>query len=213
MVDPSVHAFFDKQLQLSANQKCCDGAGTAPRWASVSHGIYISIEASGVHRGLGVKTSFVQSLYLDAWKPVHLKMMELGGNERFNRFMKAQGVPDDMPIQEKYCTRAARWYREALRAEAEGLPSPEPLKPGTGCLPLGKPVLEEPVYTSDEGSDAEAPATTRCMSWNTGILLLLSRATGRSMGDGLAKSTCAADSANADAERDRQCLKVLLHAF
>eukprot|EP00439_Symbiodinium_sp_Y106_P046019 s308_g5.t2 len=113
MVDPSVHAFFDEHLRRSANQTCCDGGGVAPCWASVSHGTYISIEASGIHRSLGVATSFVQSLYLDAWKPVHLKMMELGGNERFQKFMEAQGVPEDMPIREKYSTRAAKWYREA----------------------------------------------------------------------------------------------------
>ncbi|CAE7284379.1 AGD6 [Symbiodinium natans] len=122
MVDPSVHAFFDQHLRQTANQTCCDGEGMLPRWASVSHGIYISIEASGIHRSLGVATSFVQSLYLDAWKPVHLKMMELGGNERFQKFMKAHGVPEDMPIRDKYSTRAAKWYREALVVLCRAMP-------------------------------------------------------------------------------------------
>merc|ERR1712107_214090 len=61
--------------------------------------------------------------------------MQIGGNERFNKFMLEQNVPADMPIREKYRTKAAKWYREALRAEAEGLPLPEPLEPGEGPLP------------------------------------------------------------------------------
>merc|ERR1719324_497398 len=61
--------------------------------------------------------------------------MELGGNRRFNEFLKAQGVPEDMPIREKYSTRAAQWYRENLRAEAEESELPASLPPGTGHLP------------------------------------------------------------------------------
>lgn len=61
--------------------------------------------------------------------------MQLGGNERFNQFMTEHGVSLDMPIREKYSTRAAKWYREALRAEAEGLELPPPLEPGVGHLP------------------------------------------------------------------------------
>ncbi|CAJ1379936.1 unnamed protein product [Effrenium voratum] len=147
-------------------------------WASVSHGIYISIEASGKHRSLGVKTSFVQSLYLDAWKPIHLKMMELGGNERFHRFMEQQGVPKDLPITQKYRTRAAEWYREALRAEAEGSPAPEPLEPGTGHLSPERP--GEPALTAREDSDSsneEEVSPRKCLS---GLLALLGRTSPKS---------------------------------
>jgi len=103
-------------------------------WASVSHGVYISIGASGIHRSLGVKTSFVQSTTMDSWKPLHLRMMELGGNRRFREFLESHGVASTLPIREKYQTKAAAWYREALKAEAEGKPLPEPLAPGTGHL-------------------------------------------------------------------------------
>jgi len=63
-------------------------------------------------------------------------MMELGGNRRFNEFMAEQGIPVDMPIREKYRTRAAKWYRENLAALAEGLEPPAPLPQGTGHLPV-----------------------------------------------------------------------------
>jgi len=49
--------------------------------------------------------------------------------------LRQHGIDEKMPIQEKYATRAAKWYRENLRAMAEGSASPEPLVPGTGHLP------------------------------------------------------------------------------
>jgi hypothetical protein len=135
MVDAVAAAFFQAQMKSPENKVCQDGGDHKAEWASVSHGIYICIMAAGVHRSLGVKTSFVQSTNLDSWRPLHLKMMELGGNARFAEFMRAHGVPEDMPIREKYNTRAAAWYRKNLRAEAEGAELPEPLPEGTGHLP------------------------------------------------------------------------------
>jgi ADP-ribosylation factor GTPase-activating protein 1 len=128
--------FFSAQLEEDpANRVCCDGGSGCAEWASVSHGIYLSIGAAGVHRSMGVRQSFVQSPFMDAWKPLHLRMMELGGNSRFNNFLREHNIPEDMPIREKYGTRAAAWYRRNLRAEAEGTELPEPLPEGTGHLP------------------------------------------------------------------------------
>jgi len=135
--DPVASEFFKNQQADCSNSSCCDcGAVRRADWASVSHGIYISIEASGIHRSLGVKTSFVLSTTMDSWKPVHLRMMELGGNKRFQDFMRQQGVPEDWPIRKKYSTRAAAWYRENLKAEAAGSDLPAALEAGTGHLPI-----------------------------------------------------------------------------
>lgn len=135
MVDHVAASVFRAAMEDAANTVCCDSGEANPQWASISHGVYLSIGASGVHRSLGVKVSYVQSTTLDSWKPLHLRMMQLGGNRRFNEFLRQHNVPESMPIREKYSTRAARWYREALRAEAEGTPLPEPLPEGTGHLP------------------------------------------------------------------------------
>jgi hypothetical protein len=129
-----IEAAFPVQLPLPGSSRCCDTDGSSPLWASVSHGIYLSIEAAGIHRSLGVSTSFVLSMTLDHWTPAQLRMMELGGNERWTAFLLEHGIPKDMPIREKYSTRAAAWYRSCLRAEAEGLAPPAPLPPGTGHL-------------------------------------------------------------------------------
>mmetsp|Transcript_69189 Transcript_69189/g.165904 ORF Transcript_69189/g.165904 Transcript_69189/m.165904 type:complete len:324 (+) Transcript_69189:361-1332(+) len=135
MADIATEDFFDRQLQDPANAVCCDSGTPDPQWASISHGTYVSIGASGIHRSLGVKVSFVQSIRMDAWKPLHRRMMELGGNQRFQDFMRSQNIPEDMPIREKYSTKAAAWYRRYLRALAEEAELPAPLPEGVGHLP------------------------------------------------------------------------------
>lgn len=132
--DPHAAEFFQKQMQDPENKVCCDYGTEGCTWASISHGIYLSIGAAGIHRSLGVQTSFVQSTTMDSWKPKHLRMMELGGNHRFNEFLAEHGVPLGMPIREKYRTRAADWYRKNLSALADGLEPPAPLPAGTGHL-------------------------------------------------------------------------------
>jgi len=129
-------SFFQAQQDEDANNNmCCDTGSAGPQWASPSHGIFISIEAAGVHRSLGVKVSRVLSTTMDSWKPLQLKMMELGGNKKFAEFLRSQGVPDNMPIRLKYTTRAADWYRKNLLAMAQNSKPPEPMAPGTGHMP------------------------------------------------------------------------------
>lgn len=144
-VDPQAAEFFNRQMDDLDNRMCCDCGTAGATWVSIQHGIYLSIGAAGLHRSLGVKVSFVQSTTMDSWKPIHLKMMELGGNRRFNDFMKEQGIPADMPIREKYSTRAAAWYRENLKALAEGKEPLAPLPAGTGL----------------EAADPTSPSDTR----------------------------------------------------
>lgn len=135
VVDPMASEFFGKHVDDPENGICCDCGTKGASWASISHGIYLSIGAAGLHRSLGVKVSFVQSTTMDSWRPVHLRMMELGGNRRFHTFLREQGIPEDMPIRDKYSTRAAEWYRKNLKALAEESELPMPLPPGTGHLP------------------------------------------------------------------------------
>jgi len=157
-----------RQCQDPSNSRCCDSRSTEAQWASVSHGIFISIGAAGVHRSLGVKVSFVQSLTMDSLKPVHLKMMELGGNKRFNDFLREHNIPEDMPIRQKYSTRAAAWYRENLRAMAEGRQAVSaPFEPGTGHLPEEQtkdPHLEAILDQVFEEASSEVPevASSQC---------------------------------------------------
>lgn len=129
MTTPEDAAAFKRMLIADPeNKKCFECGYPNPMWCDISHGVFICLNCSGKHRGLGVHLVFVRSATIDdwtSWQPEKLRQMEIGGNKRARLFFERNGVPPSgdcskPALQARYEHNAALMYADLLATEAQG---------------------------------------------------------------------------------------------
>jgi ADP-ribosylation factor GTPase-activating protein 2/3 len=99
------------------NKVCFDCPGKNPSWCSLTYAVFICMDCSARHRGMGVHVTFVRSAVLDSWKPEDAYRMALGGNAEARKYFKQHGIFDS---KSKYTTVAAQMYKKLLDRRVAG---------------------------------------------------------------------------------------------
>ena len=107
-------------VQIESNQVCNDCGKSNPHWCSITNAVFLCPSCARTHKKFNKNISTIKSLEVDDWSKEEIKILKLGGNERFTNLIKSYNIPLTKDNKEyKYYTKAAQYYRDSLIAEAK----------------------------------------------------------------------------------------------
>jgi len=129
----------------TANRSCADCGAADPTWVSMTLGVLICIECSGVHRSLGSHISKVRSFELDHWEAKSDIKTDAIGNSEVNQKLEAV-MPSDRKKPTPASDRESRekwildkYVHKSFMKKAFSRPSSPEFVPATPDLTCSPP--------------------------------------------------------------------------
>ena len=104
-------------MKIEGNNKCIDCLAENPTFASINNAVFLCENCANIHKRLGTNISIIKSLTKDEFTPEEISILKIGGNKRFNDFVKEYGIKEDQNKEFKYHLKLAEYYRLLLLAE------------------------------------------------------------------------------------------------